>query len=110
MYWHDYSKEKPPMAGRYEILMLTTIDYDEKGWYQTTGIYNANNKLWSIWLDGFGWSSDAGTPSYWLRMPPEPPIPYEGPICEYFHSGDYCSAQKDMPRCYCQGNKEKCEK
>ena len=80
-------------------------------WWQTKGIYNTNNKLWTILIDNHcnNWSSDAGTPSYYLKMPEYPPVPYEGPKCKYFKD-NYCIGQKNAPRCWCQGDENKCEK
>ena len=109
MYWHDYNKEPPKSAGLYEVLMLVCNGIGEKMWWQTQGIYNTNNKMWTILVDGNEWCFDVGTPYYYFKTPELPPIPYEGPICEYLYGGDYCSAQKNMPRCYCQGDKNKCE-
>lgn len=109
MYWHDYNKEPPQQAGCYYVLFLVSDEYDNNKWYDTKGIYNPFNKRWTIFIDDIGWRSDIGTPSYYLKIPEFPPIPYEGPICEYLYNEDYCSAQKNMPRCYCQGDKNKCE-
>ena len=110
MYWHDCNKEPPTPEVEYEVLVLDYDIYHGTRWFQTSGKYHKEG-YWDLWLDGFGWSSDSGyTPSYWIELPPFPPLPYEGPKCGYLYGDGYCSAQKNTPRCYCQGNKEKCER
>ena len=110
MVWRS-CKDGIPKAGLYEVLMLVCNGNGNKMWFQTQAIYNTNNNLWTVLIDAREnyWSCDAGVPSYYLKIPEYPPIPYEGPICEYFNN-NYCMAQKDAPRCYCQGDKNKCEK
>jgi hypothetical protein len=110
MYWHDCNKEPPANNIECEVLVLDYDIYRGTRWLQTSARYDSKNGNWDLWLDGFGWSSDSGyVPLYWIELPPFPPLPYDGPMCEYF-SANQCMAQKNMPRCYCQGNKEKCEK
>ena len=110
MYWHDCNKEPPTPEVEYEVLVLDHDIYHGTRWLQTPGKYYKEG-YWDLWIDGFGWSSDSGyTPSYWIELPPFPPLPYEGPKCSYLYNDGYCSAQKNMPRCFCQGNKEKCER
>ena len=110
MYWHDYNKEPPKPGVQCEVLVLDHDIYHGTRWLKTSGVYFKEG-YWDLWIDGFGWSSDSGyIPSYWIELPPFPPIPYEGPKCVYLYGNSYCMAQKNMPRCYCQGNREKCEK
>lgn len=110
MYWHDCNKEPPTPEVECEVLILNHDIYYGTRWLQTLGKYHQEG-YWDLLIDGFSWSSNSEcTPSYWIELPPFPPFPYEGTKCEYLYNEDYCSAQKNMPRCYCQGNKEKCEK
>ena len=108
MKWHN-CKDEPPAAGVYEILMLCCTGDGRKMWFQTSGIYNSRNDIWTIKITENTWSSDAGTPLYWIKLPPLPPVPYDGPMCKYYSDG-LCVGQKNSPRCYCQGNTEECEK
>lgn len=110
MYWHDCNKEPPVNNIECEVLVLDYDIYHGTRWFQTSARYDSKNNTWELWLDGFGWSGDSGyVPFHWIELPPFPPLPYNGPMCEYF-SANQCMAQKNMPRCYCQGNKEKCER
>ena len=110
MYWHDCNKEPPTPEVEYEVLVLDHDIYHGTRWLQTPGKYHQEG-YWDLWIDGFGWSSDSGCiPSYWIELPPFPPLPYEGPKCGYLYGDDYCTAQKNMPRCFCQGDKNKCER
>lgn len=110
MYWRDCVKDPPTNNIECEVLVLDYDIYRGTRWLQTSARYNSKDNTWELWLDGFGWSSDSGyVPLYWIELPPYPPLPYNGPMCEYF-SANQCMAQKNMPRCYCQGNKEKCER
>lgn len=109
MYWRSCSKEPPIYDGEYEVLVL---DCDwltgAKHWATLPGKYYCKDKLWDLWIDGFGWSGDSGyEPYYWCSLPPFPPIPYDGPLCEYYVN-ECCSGQKHTPHCSCQGNKEHC--
>lgn len=106
--WRTCSKEPPIYEGEYQVLILEH-DWvtDTKHWVVLPGKYYKNGD-WDLWIDGFGWSGDSGyKPYYWCELPPFPPIPYEGPYCEYY-KGEYCSAQKNTPRCVCQGNRKAC--
>ena len=110
MYWRDCVKDPPTNNIECEVLVLDYDIYRGTRWLQTSARYNSKDNTWELWLDGFGWSSDSGyVPLYWIELPPYPPLPYNGPMCEYF-SANQCMAQKNMPRGYCQGNKEKCER
>ena len=109
MYWRDCAKDPPTNDIECEVLILDYDIYRGVRWLQTSAQYNSENGNWNLWTDGFGWSGDSGyIPVYWIELPPLPPLPYDGPICEYF-SANQCMAQKNMPRCYCQGDKNKCE-
>ena len=109
MYWRDCIKDPPTNDVEYEVLILDYDIYRGARWLQISAQYNSENGNWNLWTDGFGWSDDLGyIPVYWIELPPLPPLPYNGPICEYF-SENQCIAQKNMPRCYCQGDKNKCE-
>ena len=109
MYWRDCIKDPPTNDIECEVLILDYDIYRGARWLQTSAQYNSENGNWDLWTDGFGWSGDSGyIPMYWIELPPLPPLPYNGPICEYF-SENQCIAQKNMPRCYCQGDKNKCE-
>ena len=109
MYWRDCAKDPPTNDIECEVLILDYDIYRGAKWRQTSAQYNSENGNWNLWTDGFGWSGDSGyIPIYWIELPPLPPLPYDGPICEYF-SANQCMAQKNMPRCYCQGDKNKCE-
>lgn len=109
MYWRDCIKDPPTNDIECEVLILDYDIYCGARWHQTSAQYNSENGNWNLWTDGFGWSGDSGyIPMYWIELPPLPPLPYNGPICEYF-SENQCIAQKNMPRCYCQGDKNKCE-
>ena len=108
MKWHN-CKDELPASGVYEVLMLCCAGDGQKMWFQTSGIYNSHNDLWTIKITENTWSSDAGTPLFWMKLPPLPPVPYDGPMCEYFDNGS-CVAQKNAPRCYCQGDESKCER
>ena len=105
MYWRNCNNDPPQKAGEYIVLIL-----EDNMWKECFGQYSTHYKNWELWIDGFGWSGDSGyEPQYWFELPQYPPIPYKGPICEYFYN-NYCSAQKNIPRCFCQGDKNKCEK
>ena len=110
MYWRDCVKDPPINDVECEALVLDYDIYRGTRWLQTSARYNLKDGNWDLWIDGFGWSGDSGyVPLYWIELPPFPPLPYNGPMCEYF-SANQCMAQKNMPRCYCQGDKNKCEK
>ena len=110
MYWRDCVKDPPTNNIECEVLVLDYDIYHGTRWLQTSARYDSKDNTWDLWLDGFGWSGDSGyVPLYWIELPPFPPLPYNGPMCEYF-SANQCMAQKNMPRCCCQGNKERCEK
>ena len=90
-----------------KISNTEVFDIEEQGTVVLPGKYYKNGD-WDLWIDGFGWSGDSGyKPYYWCELPPFPPLPYEGPYCEYY-KGEYCSAQKNTPRCVCQGNRKVC--
>jgi len=111
MYWRDCVKDPPANDIECEVLVLDHNIYRGTRWLRTFARYNSKDGNWDLWIDGFGWSSDSGyTPSYWIELPSLPPLPYEGPKCGYLYGNSYCMAQKNMPRCYCQGDKNKCEK
>ena len=105
--WYN-CKDEPPKHYyvSYEILILDETRGESSKWWHTQGIPNENGH-WDVWVDGFGWSGDAGQPMYWCSLPPEPPIPYKGPICIYYNNG-CCVGQKNSPQCCCEGNLEKC--
>lgn len=108
MYWRDFSKEKPPSPGRYMVLWLKQRRQGPR-WALSKGRYY-DNGIWELFLDDFGWTFDSGVEvAYWFELPTYPPLPYEGPVCEYFKEG-YCWAQKNAPQCFCQGDKNKCDK
>ena len=108
MYWRDCVKDPPKADGIYQVLVLWQAAFwRPKEWFHTEG--RLRSGIWDVWMDGYGWSSNTGQPHYWYELPPFPPLPYDGPMCEYF-SADQCIAQENIPRCYCRGNKEKCEK
>lgn len=110
MYWRDCVKDPPTNDIECEVLVLDYDIYHGARWFQTSARYDLKDNTWDLWLDGFGWSGDSGyVPLYWIELPPFPPLPYNGPMCEYF-SANQCMAQKNMPRCFCQGDKNKCEK
>ena len=110
MYWRDCAKDPPTNNIECEVLVLDYDIYRGTRWLQTSARYDPKDGNWDLWIDGFGWSGDSGyVPLYWIELPPFPPLPYNGPMCEYF-SANQCMAQKNMPRCYCQGDKNKCEK
>ena len=111
MYWRDCVKDPPANNIECEVLVLDHDIYCGTRWLRTSAQYNSKDRNWDLWIDGFGWSGDSGyTPSYWIELPSFPPLPYEGPKCGYLYGNGYCMAQKNMPRCYCQGDKNKCEK
>ena len=90
--WRACSKEPPIYEGEYQVLILEH-DWvtDTKHWVVLPGKYYKNGD-WDLWIDGFGWSGDSGyKPYYWCELPPFPPLPYEGPYCEYY-IGEYSSA------------------
>lgn len=110
MYWRDCVKDPPTNNIECEVLALDYDIYRGTSWFQTSARYDLKNNSWDLWLDGFGWFGDSGyVPLYWIELPPFPPLPYNGPMCEYF-SANQCMAQKNMPQCFCQGDKNKCEK
>lgn len=105
MYWKNCMSEPPEKDKEYVVLIL---DHYNPRWLQTDGKYLGNN-IWEIWLDGYGWSSDSGeTPLYYFELPPEPPLPSTEPLCDGF-CFNYCLYQKNIPRCFCRGDKKKCE-
>ena len=107
-YWKECQTNPPPHDGTYPVLVLVRDD-GSYYWDRVDGLYNRYYNSWELWIDGFGWSSDSGyDPYYWLILPPYPPVPYFGEKCEFF-CNDNCSAQKNCPRCYCQGNTQNCE-
>lgn len=109
MYWRDCVKDPPTNDIECEVLILDYDIYRGARWLQTSAQYNSENGNWDLWTDCFGWSGDSGyIPMYWIELPPLPPLPYNGPICEYF-SENQCIAQKICPGVICQGDKNKCE-
>lgn len=108
MNWNDFTKVPPPAPGRYMVLWLKERRQGPR-WALSKGRYY-DDGTWDIYLDDFGWTGDSGVEvAYWVELPVYPPLPYKGPICEYFKN-DCCFAQKNTPYCFCQGNKDKCEK
>jgi hypothetical protein len=105
--WRNCKDDAPKYNGVYQVLILSD---DHQHWCNVDGRYDVKHNSWELWLDGFGWSGDSGyEPIYWYKLPVFPPVPYNGPICKYFRE-DSCVAQKNAPRCYCQGNESKCER
>lgn len=103
MRWYNCKDEPPILEGEYEVLVL-----DNDHWAQAHGKIDKNG-VWWLWLDGFGWSGDSGYEVYyWCTLPPLPPLPNAEPLCESF-CYNYCLSQKNIPRCFCKGDKNKCE-
>lgn len=103
--WRNCKDDAPKYDGVYQVLILSD---DHQHWCNVDGRYNVKYNSWELWLDGFGWSGDSGyEPYYWYKLPAFPPVPYEGPICEYYVN-ECCSGQKHTPHCSYQGNKEHC--
>ena len=109
MQWYDCVKSPPATEGEYEVLVLDyDIDQGEQ-WRESHGKYKDGK--WTLWKDGYGWYdvSEIGfKPYYWCALPPYPPLPNAEPLCESF-CYNYCLSQKNIPRCFCEGNKNKCE-
>ena len=106
MQWHDCVKNPPTSEGTYVVLV-----FEDDEWKECFSRYSSKYNEWQLWLDGWYDVDEVGLkPYYWCALPPFPPLPYEGPKCDYLYGDGYCSAQKNMPRCFCQGDKNKCEK
>lgn len=103
--WRNCKDDAPKYDGVYQVLILSD---DHQHWCNVDGRYDVKYNSWELWLDGFGWSGDSGyEPYYWYSLPPFPPVPYDGPLCEYYVN-ECCSGQKHTPHCSYQGNKEHC--
>ena len=103
MQWHDCVKNPPTSEGTYVVLV-----FEDDEWKECFSRYSSKYNEWQLWLDGWYDADEVGLkPSYWVELPPFPPLPYKGPICMYYNNG-CCVGQKNSPQCYCEGNVEKC--
>lgn len=104
MQWRDCVKNPPTSEGAYVVLV-----FGDDEWKECFSRYSSKYNEWQLWLDGWYDVDEVGLkPSYWVELPPFPPLPNTEPLCESF-CYNYCLSQKSIPRCFCKGNKNKCE-